>query len=219
MAEARTSIVLIHGLWTPAIVFEIQRRRLQRLGYRTHRFSYQSVRGDLDDVADALASQIDALDAERVFLVGHSLGGLVLLTMLGRHHSARVHRAVLLGSPCRDSHCARRILLHPQFGGLVGRPLRQWLERPLPDPAGMPEVGVIAGDRPIGIAGALFNLPLPNDGVVTVSETRWPWATDMITLRLTHMQMLTSAECLQQTVCFLETGAFVADPQVEDGQG
>jgi len=206
-------------MWTPAIVFEIQRRRLRRLGYRTHSFSYPSVRGDLDDVADALARRIDALDAERVFLVGHSLGGLVLLTMLARHRSERVRRAVLLGSPCRDSHCARRMLRHPQFGGLIGRPLRQWLERPLPDPVGMPEVGVVAGNRPIGIAGKLFKLPLPNDGVVTVSETRWPWATDTITLRLTHMQMLTSAECLRKTVRFLETGAFVADRHVESGQG
>lgn len=219
MSDARTVIVLIHGLWMHGVVFAIHRRRLQRHGYRTHTFSYPSVRGDLEDVAAALTRQIDALDAERVFLVGHSLGGLVLLTMLARRHSSRIRRVVLLGSPCQDSYCARKILRIPLLGRIIGRPLRQWLEKPLPDPQGMPEIGVIAGNRPLGFGGLLFGLQKPHDGMVAVSETHWPWATDRITLRITHMQMLASAECLDKTVRFLETGAFVADSRVEDGQG
>lgn len=219
MADPRTAIVLIHGLWMHGVVFAIHRRRLQRQGYRTHTFSYPSVRGDLEDIADALARQIDALDAERVFLVGHSLGGLVVLTMLARHRSPCIHRAVLLGSPCRDSYCARRMLRAPLLGRIVGRPLRQWLSRPQPDPRGMPEIGIIAGDRPLGMGGLLFGLQKPHDGMVAVSETHWPWASDRVTLPVTHMQMLMSGECLRNTVSFLETGRFDARPRAEDGHG
>lgn len=201
------------------IVFAIQRRRLQRQGYQTHTFSYPSVCGDLEEIADALARQISTLGVERVFLVGHSLGGLVLLTMLARHRAVHVHRAVLLGSPCRDSYTARKIVRIPLFGRIIGRPLRQWLERPLPDPQGMPEIGVIAGNRPLGIGGPLLGLQKPHDGLVAVSETYWPWSADSVTLRVAHMQMLTSSECLHQAVHFLETGAFEAHPRVEDGQG
>lgn len=207
--DAGAHIILIHGLCMHGVVFALQRRRLQRLGYKTHTFSYPSVRGDLVQIADQLASRVASLDAERVFLVGHSLGGLVVLTMLARRHLSRVRRVVLLGPPCCDSHCARVVLRVPLLGRVIGRPLRQWLERPLPDPRGMPDVGVIAGDRPLGV-GRLLGLPKPHDGMVAVKETHWPWATDRITLRVTHMQMLISAECLAQTVRFLESGAFDA---------
>ncbi|MCB1636763.1 MAG: hypothetical protein KDI51_19400, partial [Xanthomonadales bacterium] len=52
------------------------------------------------------------------------------------------------------------------------------------------EIGVVAGDRPYGVGRIVPNVPKPNDGMVTVAETRWPGARDHIVLPLTHMQML-----------------------------
>ncbi|MEW1827103.1 MULTISPECIES: alpha/beta hydrolase [unclassified Streptomyces] len=53
---------------------------------------------NLDTYADDLASVIEALDLHDVILVGHSTGGGEVTRYLGRHGSARVAKAVLLGA-------------------------------------------------------------------------------------------------------------------------
>ena len=49
-------------------------------------------------VAYRLAEPIEALDLREVILVGHSTGGAEVTRYLGRHGTARVARAVLLGT-------------------------------------------------------------------------------------------------------------------------
>ena len=91
----------------------------------------------------------------------------------------------------------------------LGRVLPQWLARPMPEVDPAFDIGVIAGNRPIGVGRILTDMPGPNDGMVTVSETRWPGARDHIVLPVTHMQMLWSRACLIQTLHFLDTGRFL----------
>ncbi|AVR90033.1 esterase/lipase family protein [Thauera aromatica] len=201
-------IVLVHGLWMHGWVFTLQRRRLQRRGWRSHAFSYRSVRGTLDGAADALAEFVAALGETPVHLLGHSLGGLVVLDMLARRRPPQVARAVLLGAPCQGSHSAAVLLRLPVLRGLVGRGLAQWLARPLPQVDAAVDIGTIAGNRPLGSGRLLPGLPTPNDGMVAVSETRWPGARDHIVLPVTHSQMLVSRICLEQAQHFLLTGAF-----------
>jgi pimeloyl-ACP methyl ester carboxylesterase len=51
---------------------------------------------DMDTLADDLAAVIDATDARRVDLVGHSAGGAEVIHYLARHGAARVDRVALL---------------------------------------------------------------------------------------------------------------------------
>src|SRR3954470_22300804 len=53
---------------------------------------------DLDTYADALAELIEALDLRDVILVGHSTGGGEVTRYIGRHGTARVAKAVLVGA-------------------------------------------------------------------------------------------------------------------------
>lgn len=57
---------------------------------------------DFDTLADDLAAVLDTLDLRDVILVGHSMGCNEILRYLGRHGSARVRGAALLGpmTPC-----------------------------------------------------------------------------------------------------------------------
>lgn len=208
MSEAAASVVLVHGLWMRGFVFMLQRRWLSRRGFAVRTFSYPSLCRGIDANARALSRRVAEIDAADVHLVGHSLGGLVVLTMLAQYPERRVRRAVLMGSPCGGSHCARVLLRTPGLAALVGRSLGDWLARPrLEVPDGV-AVGVLAGDRSIGLGRLIPGLPRPNDGVVALAETRLAAASDSITLPVGHSQMLVSPACADQVAAFLKTGKF-----------
>ncbi len=212
------TVILVHGLWTPAAVFTLHGRWLQRRGYRVLRFGYPSVRGTLSQNALALkryvAAQVAPGSAAPIHLVGHSLGGLVILDMLRHEPDARLHRAVLLGTPCVDSHCARRLAGMAGMPALLGRSIIEWLSRPggatLASRPGL-EVGMLAGTRSVGLGRVVPGLPRPNDGVVAVAETRLPGAADCIVLPVAHSEMLASRPCAAQIAVFLGTGRFLHD--------
>ena len=66
---------------------------------RSHGRSAQTWNGnDMDTYADDLAAVITHLDLKDVILIGHSTGGGEVARYLGRHGSARVRKAVLIGA-------------------------------------------------------------------------------------------------------------------------
>lgn len=213
-AGQATTVILVHGLWTPAAVFMLHDHWLRRRGYRVLRFGYPSVRATLSQNAQALRHHIAATCATDIHLVGHSLGGLVILDMLRQEADPRLRRAVLLGTPCVDSHCARRLATIAGMPALLGRSIGEWLSR-APGAAVAPwrgmELGVLAGTRSVGLGRVVPGLPRPNDGVVAVAETQLPGAADFIALPLAHSEMLASRRCAIQIAAFLETGRFLHD--------
>lgn len=203
--------MLVHGLWMHGVVFMLQRRRLAQRGFVVHTFSYPSVRTPLQDNARALARFIGVLEAHEIHLVGHSLGGLIVLSMLAHYPDPRVGRVVLMGSPYLGSHCATLLMRMPGLSRMVGRSIRDWIaDAPPPVPATI-EIGVLSGDRSLGVGRMLPGLPKPNDGIVAVAETHLAQAHDAITLHVSHSEMLISARCTDQVGAFLRTGRFTHD--------
>ncbi|NLF53255.1 MAG: alpha/beta fold hydrolase [Thauera phenolivorans] len=202
------AIVLVHGLWMHGRMFTLQRRRLAARGYRVECFSYPSVRSGLDATADALARFIAGIDAARVHLAGHSLGGLVVLRMLARHRLPSLGRVVLLGAPCAGSNSATVLRRLPLLSAILGRAICEWLDAPPPVLQTGLEIGVIAGTRSLGLGRFLPGLAVPNDGVVAVSETRLAVATDSVLLPVGHTEMLFSRMCLEQMLAFVCEGGF-----------
>ena len=84
-------------------MYLIKRRLESEYGMRALLFSYPSVRGTLDENADALAEFLQREGAEGAHVVGHSLGGVVTLRMLANHEEAPLGRVVCLGSPLTGS--------------------------------------------------------------------------------------------------------------------
>ena len=212
--SAATTVILVHGLWMPAAIFALQGCWLQRRGYRVLRFGYSSMRATLTQNAQALARFVAAANTPVVHLVGHSLGGLIILDLLAAAPDPRVRRAVLLGTPCHDCHCARALAGMPGLSALLGRSIGEWLARPsgaLAAPPSAVDVGVLAGTRSFGLGRLIPGLPQPNDGVVAVVETHLPGAADCLALPVAHAQMLVSRHCAAQIAAFLETGRFRHD--------
>lgn len=205
---AAESVVLVHGLWLHGVAMFWLRHHLQQAGFDCRCFSYPSVRRGIDTNAQALAGFVRAIEAARIHLLGHSLGGLVILRLLERERDPRLGRAVLLGSPCTGSHAGAALLRHALTRPLVGRSIADWQRLAQPRPAPPIEVGIIAGSHGVGLGRVVPSLPRPNDGVVCVAETRLAGAHDHLVLPVAHTQMLFSAECARQSARFLRQGRF-----------
>ncbi len=202
------AVILIHGLWMRGIVLLPQQRWLTKRGYAARRFSYPSMRRGLNENAEALSRFVASTGNAKVHLVAHSLGGIVALSMLAHYRDSRIRRVVLMGPPCMGCYSALYLLRRPGLAPIVGRSLKEWLtsERPqLPEDV---EIGVLSGSRSLGLGRLIPGLPRPNDGVISVMETRLPEARDFITLPVSHSQMLVSRACADQVDAFLRTGSF-----------
>ncbi|MCZ2860655.1 esterase/lipase family protein [Blastococcus sp. VKM Ac-2987] len=120
----RTPVVLVHGYgggragWLPL------ERRLAREGFRhVHNYTYDVLTRSVPEIARALAARCAAAaeeaGTERVDVVGHSLGGVVLRCAVARHGLApRLSTAVTVAAPHRGTRVA---LLGP---GTVAASLR-----------------------------------------------------------------------------------------------
>ncbi len=183
----------------------IARRRAATL----HRFHYRSVAASMSESAAALARFVDAFGEDTVDLVGHSLGGVVILTALERAPLRPPGRAVLLGAPVQGSRAAHGLARWPGGRGILGRAIAEAvLDAPPRTRPFAREVGVIAGTAPYGLGRLVARLPAPNDGVVLVEETRLAGARDHIELPVNHFGLLFSRAVADQAAGFLDSGRF-----------
>jgi len=210
-SSAPATVVLVHGIWMSSLELVLLARRLRRCGYRTLRFRYRSLRRTVRHNAACLARRVRQLPAGQIHLVGHSLGGLVVLQALHDHPDLITGRIVLLGSPVGGSAVARRNNERPVLRWLIGRSGEQGLLGGGPRWGGRQSLGVIAGVRSLGIGRLLGGLDAVNDGVVNLQETTIDGAQDSIVVESTHMGLLTSRRVASQVCAFLKHGRFDAD--------
>jgi hypothetical protein len=117
---------------------------------------------------------------------------------------------VLLGSPVVGSSSARAIARHAWLKRVLG-PL---VAEELLDPSASRcwacerELGLIAGTTPMGLGRFFARFDEDCDGTVAVSETKLPGHTAHLTMPVSHMGMLASADVARQVGEFLDQGRF-----------
>lgn len=211
-------MVLIHGLWMHGWVMELLAMRLRRCGLHPICFSYPSMRSSLSQNARMLSEFVAQIAAPRVHFIGHSLGGLLILQMLAEFPQSRVGRIILAGSPYTTSCVADKLARIGPGRHILGRSMLQWLGQKRPVLSGKYQIGAIAGAKSIGGGRLISRFTTPNDGVVTVDETRVPGIADHIVLNITHSQMLLSAELAREACSFLQHGSFTCDLKPSRGE-
>lgn len=206
---ARAAVVLVHGLWMPGFETTLLRLRLARAGYATYLFRYSTVREGLAANAARLAEFVRTIPHAKVHLVGHSLGGVVILTMLRQHGFERVGRVVCLGSPLCGSRAAEAFARWPGGTRMLGRCMCELIAaHGLPPWDGRVDVGVIAGNLPLAFGRLVCAFDGPNDGTVAVAETELRGARAHMTVPTTHFGLLYSARVSRAVITFLEHGTF-----------
>jgi triacylglycerol lipase len=117
IAASGTPIVLVHGIGDNRSAFAVLRRTLRRRGYgRITTVNYSPLTSDVRSAAEHLSRHVERVCSqtgyEQVFVVGHSLGGIIAryyVQRLGGDH--RVNTVITLGSPHAGTHTARLLPL------------------------------------------------------------------------------------------------------------
>jgi pimeloyl-ACP methyl ester carboxylesterase len=201
-------VILLHGVWMRGLTLFSLARRLRGAGYSVDVFDYASVFGDSVATVERLRKRMREASADRVHLVGHSLGGIVALEATRHVRDLPRGHIVCLGPPLKGSSVARLLAHFPGGRWMLGSnhaKLVAGVERW----DGSRPVGVVAGRMPFGLGislGAL--LTAPHDGTVSVEETRLAGLADHCTVAATHTGLLFSADVADLTVGFLRNGRF-----------
>ena len=110
------TVVLIHGLAGSRLDMFLVSNRLKKAGFTVVNWGYWSLNTSIQVHADRLAKKVEALEenpsVEKIHLVGHSMGGIIIRTMLAnvRHgHLLKLSRAIQLAPPNRGSHAATKL--------------------------------------------------------------------------------------------------------------
>ena len=203
-------IVLVHGLWNRGWMMSKMAERLRASGHEVRVISYSTRASDLNGHADALRGFLNQNKTDELHLVGHSMGGLVILNMLSRYDDLPPGRVVMMGTPVRGSGVVKRLGRLPFQKFLFGN-TREDLMRGFPLlPAGR-ETGMIRGTHSFGFGQVAGKQDEPNDGSVGISETWLDGLKDTIELPVSHSGMLVSHEVVAQVEQFVLFGKFKKD--------
>jgi pimeloyl-ACP methyl ester carboxylesterase len=210
MSEAPRDVILVHGLWVPALVMTPLAAMLARAGLRMHLFGYRGRKASLGGHAARLVEFIRKHAASGTHIVGHSLGGLVVLEACAQVRALALGRVVLLGTPTRGCLAGRRLAQTDWGRWVLGASETLWHEGRVarwrrPEP-----LGVIAGTRPISLGRVFGALPGANDGVVRVEETAVDGMQERLLLPVGHGEMIVSPRVARAVRMFLQHGRFDA---------
>ena len=133
---------------------------------------------------------------------------LLILQALQSHPDLVEGRIVLLGSPVGGSVVAKRLHRYRWLRWMLGRSADSGLLGDGPAWQGHFPLGVISGNRPLGIGRLIGGLAGENDGTVTVAETHLENASGSTRVHVTHTGLLLSPEVAIEVCSFLKDGHF-----------
>src|SRR5579863_3569197 len=174
------AVVFVHGLYMVGLELTPLKHRVARAAFATRRFRYHSITRNLEANARALGLYCQAIQTERLHIVAHSLGGLIVLRMFEQGLKLPPGRVVFMGSPVRGSRFARYLTQRGMTwalgkagpGGLAGAHDPMWAQARA--------LGLIAGTHEFRLNPFTPKLPSPHDGIVAVEETRIEGAKDSV---------------------------------------
>ncbi len=192
-------ILVVHGLARTRLSFAQLSRDLKHLGHTVASLGYVAAVERFDTVCHRVRDRLEgiAAEGEPYALVGHSLGGLILRIALGVDPplAPEPQILVMVGTPNRVPRRATRVRRwwpYRVLGGEAGQLLA--------DPAffaGLPPIvtpyRIIAGTAGRRGRRSPFGAE-PNDGTVSVGETRVSPADSPIVVPVHHTFMLNDPE-------------------------
>ena len=196
------AVVLLHGLAANRLAMVRLAKLLASDGFHVENWGYRSIRRSIEWHAQKFSRRLREFEAsqrhDRVHIVTHSMGGIIVRRALRIDRPANLGRFVMLGPPNSGSHVARRLA---NTLGKICPPLRE-----LSDDA---ESYVNRLDEPndvdIGIIAA------ESDRVVKLSSTFLKNQSDHIVLPGHHGVLPWRRDTSEQVVHFLRNGQFDRD--------
>lgn len=216
MASASDCVVLLHGLIRSAASMEPMEDALAEAGFLTVNVDYPSREHELEVLApmaveDGIGGCREQGTSGRIHFVTHSLGGILVRQYLANNALPELGRVVMLAPPNRGTVAVDKLKDVPGFdwmNGPVGRQLGKGENSvPLALPPVDFEVGIIAGNRTIDPLTSAV-LPDPDDGRVSVEDTKLEGMTDFTVVGHSHAFMMRMPDTIELTLRFLRNGSF-----------
>jgi pimeloyl-ACP methyl ester carboxylesterase len=216
LATATECVVLLHGLSRSSLSMNKMERALIEAGYATANIDYPSRDHVIEELAViAVTAGIAECRAQsatkRIHFVTHSLGGILVRQYLSDYELPELGRVVMLGPPNQGSAAVDALGDVPGFDWINGPAGRQLGKGADSVPLGLGpadfELGVIAGTRTIDPVTSAV-LPDPDDGKVSVEDTRLEGMADFVIVPHSHAFMMRMQRVIDLTKAFLATGSF-----------
>ncbi|MCP3874903.1 MAG: alpha/beta hydrolase [Desulfobacteraceae bacterium] len=211
--ETKECVILLHGLArTQGSLSKIQ-TALNDGGYHTVNKGYPSTKYEIEKLAKDIIPEALAMcpSGEKVHFVTHSMGGILVRQYLKSNTISNLGRVVMLGPPNKGSQVVDKLKNTPGFkfiNGPAGMQLGTG-KMNVPDQIGPAnfELGIIAGTKSVNLILSRM-LPNPDDGKVSVENTKIEGMSDHISLPVTHPFMMKNKKVIDQVIYFLKHGVF-----------
>ena len=222
-ANADECVIVLHGLARTSASMATMTEAINEAGFTAINIDYPSREYPIEALAPmavgrglVLCESAGAI--EKIHFVTHSLGGILVRNYLSNHEIPRLGRVVMLGPPNQGSAAVDELGDIPGvdwINGPAGRQLGKGEESvPLQLGPAEFELGVIAGNRTIDpIVSAV--LDDPDDGRVSVEDTKLEGMNDFIIVEHSHAFMMRLQKPIELTIRFLKTGSFIEMTQGE----
>lgn len=106
-------VLLIHGLCGSRLDMWPIAQRLRKQGRDVTNWGYRSLGNSIETHARRLAEWMDGFDQQnrnrKVHIVAHSMGGIIVRAMLEERVPENLGRVLMLASPHKGSHVARKL--------------------------------------------------------------------------------------------------------------
>ena len=209
-------VILLHGMARTTSSMEDMQEFLTAEGYRVINDGYPSRDFPIEELAPmAIAPAVEKCNEAgskgQVHFVTHSLGGILVRYYFKDNDLENMGRVVMLGPPNQGSAASDAMRNIPGFdliNGPAGRQLGKG-EDSIPLQLGSPdfEFAVIAGNKTIDpITSAM--LENPDDGKVSVEDTRLKGMTDFALVAVSHAYIMQDERVFKLVKSFIEEGKF-----------
>jgi triacylglycerol lipase len=213
MPVSKECVILLHGLARTDRSMHRLADALEKAGFFTVNYHYPSTKAAVEALAEEEIPKALCLCPKysTIHFVTHSMGGIIVRQYLSKHRVDRLGRVVMLGPPNQGSEVVDSLKGFPGFKLINGPAGMQLGTEGVSLAKKLPSVdydlGVIAGSRSINLILSWI-LPWPNDGKVSVENTKVEGMSDHIVLPVTHPFMMRNAQVIEQVITFLKQGAF-----------
>ncbi|MEM7078275.1 MAG: alpha/beta hydrolase [Pseudomonadota bacterium] len=208
-------VILLHGLARTSDSMSALAEALEKEGFMVANVDYPSRQHPIEELAEiAIPAGLKTCAGHRTHFVTHSLGGILVRYHLQHHAVEALGRVVMIGPPNQGSEVVDDYRKVPGFKLLNGPAGLQLGTDSNSVPRALGEVafdlGVIAGTRTMNPILSQ-SLPNPDDGKVSVANTKVAGMADFIALPHTHTFMMQAEPVIEQTVHYLHHGRFRHD--------
>ena len=215
-AASTECVILLHGLGRTSSSMGKLAAAFSEQGFAVANVDYPSRDFTIEQLAPlAIEKGLASCPADsRIHFVTHSLGGILVRYYLEGHEIPGLGRVVMLAPPNNGSEVVDRLRDTVGFEAING-PAGMQLgtdKDSIPAKLGAVdyEVGIIAGSETFNPLLSQF-LPNPDDGKVSVDNTKVDGMTDFIVLPHSHPFIMRAPAVIDQALSFVKTGNFVHD--------